>query len=263
MNLSPTVIDPQVMRTGLKRSVTRSQGPLLCTLRPASIRLIGTSGMRMLVSWEHPIAGPTSPQLYVFPMLVTLVLTSTLGQELTHITLATAGNDTVLGMSDSRNQHELRWRTDLRQFLAPPEFAQMLAVPKAVITLRYLSLADAAHQAVANLVNLQSMHNIPTEKLAVLVDFSSSLLTLAGRTITPGARGAYYFDPRLILRALEIIKSDTLQVGLTPLKVGHRAVLTLVADQEGGRVQCALLSIGMDTQRLYPLPPEGLAAMRG
>jgi len=263
MNLPPTVIDPQVMRTGLKRTMTRSQGPLLCILRLASIRFIRMSGMRMLVSWEHTIAGPPSPQHYVFPVLVTWLLASTLGRELTHITLSTAGKATVLGMEDEHNQHQLRWRTDLRQFLAAPEFAQMVAAPKGMITLSYLSLSDAAHEAVANLVNLQSMHNIPSEKLAVLVDFSSSLLTLAGRTVGLGARGAYYFDPRLIIRTLEIIKSKTLQVGITPLPVGHRAVLTMMANQDGGRVQCALLSIGMETQRLYPLPPERLAAMQG
>jgi len=41
---------------------------------------------------------------------------------------------------------------------------------------------------------------------------------------------------------------------------GVRAVLTLLADQEGWHVQCALLSIGVETQKLYPLPQERLAA---
>jgi hypothetical protein len=263
MNPPSIVMEPQVMRTGLKHAMARSQGPLLCVMGPASIRFIGMSGMRMMVSWEHPIAGPASPQVYVFPELVTHLLATRFGRELTRMTLGRVGKDVMLEIADEYNQCQLRWRTDPGQFFAPPEFAQMLAVPKAMINLSYLSLSDAAHQAVANLAKLQSVQNIPVEKLAVLVDFSSSLLTLAGCTIAYGVRGAYYFDPRLILRALEIIKSNALRVGMTPLPVGHRAVLTLLADQQGGQVQCALLSIGMETQRLYPLPPEHLVAAPG
>jgi len=43
---------------------------------------------------------------------------------------------------------------------------------------------------------------------------------------------------------------------MAPLSIGHRAVLTLLSDQEGWHVQCSMLSIGADTQKLYPLPPE-------
>jgi hypothetical protein len=261
MSTPPTAIDLKMMRTGLRRTAVRSRGPLLCVLKAGSIRLIGMSGMRMMIAWEHPLAGPSSPQFYVLPTLVTHLLISPLGQELAHIALSTAGKDAVLSMDDTRNQHELRWRTDLRQFMTPPEFTHMLAIPQVMIPLSYLSLSDAAHQAVANLANMQSTRNIPPEKLAVLVEFGAGLLTFAGRAIGRGTRGAYYFDPRLLIRALEIIKSQTLRVGMTPLPVGHRAVLTLTADQEGGRVHCAMLSIGMDTQKLYPLPPERLATM--
>jgi len=240
--------------------MTRSRDTLLCTLGPTAIRFIGVGGLRMMVSWEHPIAGPASPQFYVFPTLVTHLLTSPASEEIHHITLSMAGKDISLGMINDYNQYQLRWRADLRQFMAPPEFAQMLAVPKGMLTLNYLSLSDAAHQAVANLVNMQSMQNVPPEKLAILIDFSSSHLTLNGRTIVHGASGTYYFDPRLIIRALEIIKANTLRVGMTPLPVGHRAVLTILAEQDSWRVHCAVLSVGAETQRLYPLPPERLAA---
>jgi len=238
--------------------MTRNRDTLLCILSPASIRFIGISGVRMMVSWEHPATGPASPQFYIFPALVSHLLTSPLGEELTHLTLSTVGKDLSLGMTDAHNQYQWRWQADLRQFFAPPEFAYMLAVPKGMLTINYLSLSDAAHQAVANLVNLQSMQNIPPEKLAILIDFSSSHLTLDGRTIVHGASGTYYFDPRLIIRALEIIKANTLRVGMLPLSAGHRAVLTIVAEQDRWRVQCALLSVGADTQRLYPLPQERL-----
>jgi hypothetical protein len=259
MNSPPIEIDPKVMRTGLRRAMTRSRDTLLCAMGPASIRFIGVGGLRMMVSWEHPLTGGDS-QFYVFPPLVTHLLTSPASEDIRHITLSMAGKDISLGMVNDYNQYQLRWRADLRQFMAPPEFTQMLTVPKGMLTLNYLSLSDAAHQAIANLVNIQSMQNIPPEKLAILIDFSSSYLTLDGRTIVHGAAGAFYFDPRLIIRALEIFKANTLRVGMTALPVGHRAVLTILAEQDNWRVQCALLSIGTETQRLYPLPPERLTA---
>lgn len=119
--------------------------------------------------------------------------------------------------SRERGVREARRLASLRQFFAPPESTQMLAVPKGMLHLSYLSLSDAAHQAVANLVNLQSMQDIPSDKLAILVDFSSSRLTLDGRTIVQSASGTYYSGPRLIIRALEIFKGDALRVGMTPL----------------------------------------------
>jgi hypothetical protein len=234
--------------------MVRSSETLLCVIRPTSIRFIGITGLRMMVSWEHPTTGPAEPRFYVFPRLSIHLLTSMLGQGLEKITLATAGQQVVLGLTDERGQYELRWRDDLRQFLVPPEFSQMLATPPAMIDTDYLSLSDAAHQAVADLGTLQAAHNLPKEKLAILVDFSASHLMLDGRTIIHGTSGTYYFDPRLLIRALELIKSNTLRVGMMPLQIGRRAVLTLLADQEGWHVQCALLSIGMETQKLYPLP---------
>jgi len=254
MNLPPIEIEPRIMRGGLKRAMVRSGETLLCAIGPASIRFIGITGLRMMVSWEHPMTGPAEPRFYVVPRLAIHLLTSMLGQGLEKITLATVGQQAVLGLTDERGQYELRWRDDLRQFMVPPEFPQMLATPPAMIDTDYLSLSDAAHQAIANLGTLQATHNLPKEKLAILIDFSASHLTLDGRTIIHGASGTYYFDPRLIIRALELIKSNALRVGMMPLPAGRRAVLTLLADQEGWHVHCALLSIGMETQKLFPLP---------
>jgi hypothetical protein len=59
------------------------------------------------------------------------------------------------------------------------------------------------------------------------------------------------------MRALEFIKSDTVQVGLTRVAEPNRAFLSILAKQDGYTVHCALLSIGVDTQKLYPLPPRG------
>jgi len=263
MNLLPVQIEPRVMRIGLKRAMTGSRDNLLCVIGPTSVRFIGIGGLRMMVSWEHALSGPAQARVCVFPAFVSRLLTGALSQEITQAALSIAAQETVLEFADKDGPYALHWPADLRQFLAPPEFAHMLAVPKHMLNLSYLSLSDAAHQAIAKLVNLQAMRNLPTEKLAILVDFSIRRLVLDGRPIVPGVTGAFYFDPRLIIRALELIKSSTLHVSVAPLPVAHRAVLTILADQDNWRVHCALLSIGLDTQKLYPLPAERLSAAGG
>jgi hypothetical protein len=259
-NLPPLELDPRIVRAGLRRAMTRSGDTLLCVVNPSSLRCIGISGLRMMISWEHPIQGPKTSRFFVFPRLAVQVLTSMVGQELTALALANIGTQTVAQMQDQRGRYELRWPADLRQFMVPPEFTQMLTPPPSMIPTTYLALSDAAHQAVADLLNLQATQGVPADKLAILVDFAASHLTLDGRTIVHGARGTFYFDPRLIIRALELFRSNELQVGIQPLPVGHRAVLTVLAEQEGWRAHCAILSIGMETQKLYPLPSERLAA---
>jgi hypothetical protein len=259
-NLPSIELEPRIMRFGLKQIMARSGDTVLCVIGPVSLRLISISSLRMMTSWEHPLTGPISPRFFVIPRIGSHVLSSMVGQELTRLTLNTAGAQTILGMDDGRGQYELRWKADLRQFMVPPEFAHMFAVPRSMVTTDYIALSDTAHQAVADLMNLYGAHGVPKEKLAILVDYAASHLTLDGRTIIHGTRGAYYFDPRLIIRALETIKSKQVQIGITPLRGVQRAVLTLLASQEGWRVQCALLSIGLETQKLYPLPSERIAA---
>ena len=262
MSSKPIEIDPEVIRVGVKKAAARSRDALLCIVGTASIRFIGSSDPRLIVSWEHAIEGPGSPQAYVVPSLVLQLLASPASQELASITMRTEGKYVVMGMMDRRSRCEMRWSADIRQFPAPPQLAEMLAVPRGMLSLNFISFSDAAHQAVANLVNLHSVKHTPAEKLAILMDFSSSRLALDGRTIVNGIQGSYYFDPRLLIRALEFIKSRILQVGITPLRSSQRAVLTLLAEEDGWQVQCGLLSIGLDTGRLYPPPSERQAGAK-
>jgi hypothetical protein len=59
-----------------------------------------------------------------------------------------------------------------------------------------------------------------------------------------------------VIRALEFLREDTLRVGIAPLPAGERGYLSLLSKDGDWVVHCALLSIGRDTQQLYPLPPE-------
>ncbi len=260
MNAFPTIdLNPQIVRLGLKRAMARSRDAVLCILQSRSIRFVGVSSWRLVVSWEHALdasgaqAGrPT--QYFLFPPLIVQLLSSNASQDITRMMLGMAGKDVCLTLTDAGGSYELRWRADPSIFPAPPELGQMLALPAGLIEVSYLHISDAAHQAVANLVMLHATQDVPPDKLAILVDFSPSRLSLDGQTITYGPRGRHYFDPRLIIRALEFIKARAVRVGVNALPNTNRAVLTMLAEQDQWRSHCSLLSIGLDTQKLYPLP---------
>jgi hypothetical protein len=52
-----------------------------------------------------------------------------------------------------------------------------------------------------------------------------------------------------------VIKDRRVRVRVVPLAELPRAYLSFLAEQDGCTTQCSLLSIGTDTQKLYPLPP--------
>lgn len=256
------ILDPQVTRLGLRRAMARSNDAVLVILQPCTVRFVGVSGRRLLVAWEHPLpeAGQKAGrphQYYLFPPLIVQLLISPAAQSVTRMMLGMAGKDVCLTMTDSGGSYELRWRANPKTFAAPPEFVHMLTPPEGLVEISYLSISDAAHQAVANLVMLHAAQGVPPDKLAILVDLLSSKVTLNGQTILHGARGRHFFDPRLIIRALEFIKARTIRVGLSTLPGTGRAILTLLSqEQDDWRVHCALLSIGLDTQKFYSLPPD-------
>jgi hypothetical protein len=148
----------------------------------------------------------------------------------------------------------MRWRADPNTFGTPAEFSYMLAPPRAMIDVGYLEVNDAAHRAVAKLLSMETADAVPRNKLAILVDFAPSRLSIDGQTVELGIKGRYFFDPRLIIRALDSIHADSVRVGLTRLPAGNRAVLAFLAEEDGWNLHCALLSIGVDTQHLYPIP---------
>jgi hypothetical protein len=250
-------LDPQVVRTGLRRVLIRGLEPVMLIARQESQKYMALSGGRLLIAWQREFSGPTVPQYYLLPPLVVNFLSSDLARTLKRLTFSSTRNGlTALLLEDEHSQYELRWRADPQSFPTPGEFPFLIAPPRNLIDVSYLDVNDAAHRAVAKLLSLESLEATPRNKLAILVDFTPSRLSIEGQTVEMGVKGRFYFDPRLIIRALDSIHANSVRVGLTRLPKVNRAVLAFLADEGGWRVHCALLSIGQDTGRLYPLLPQ-------
>jgi hypothetical protein len=208
----------------------------------------------MVVLWQFDLKrGLSDNAIFTIPSMIASFLATEAIRDT--IEIKVDGDMVTVVTRDQWGRYELRWRSDVSDFAAPEEFSRLLAKPSHLTEVSYLQLSDAVHEAVAKLVSMEEQQ-IHATKLAILVDLGRPTLSIDGQEIEAGTRYQYYFDPRLIIRALEFIKSDTVQVGLTEVTEPNRAFLSILARQDGYTVHCALLSIGVDTQRLYPLPPK-------
>jgi hypothetical protein len=244
----------QVLADGIRQASARSEEPILCLARRNSLTFVAVSGLRLVVSWEFTL--PTQaerPAVFVIPPMIVNHLLAVTGPSTDKADLLLDGNNVALITTDELGSYELRWRSDPAGFPAPPEMSRMLVLPDALTRFDYLQVSDAVHQAVIQLADMESHRHIHRTRLAVMVSLSGDQLTVTGREIEPRATGHYYFDPRLVIRALELVRADCVEMGLTSL--GPRsAFLSIVNRQPDRVVHGALLSIGLDTQRLFPLP---------
>lgn len=252
----------QVLADGIRQASARSEEPILCLARQCSLTFVAVSGLRLVVSWEFALpaqkvpassAGTERPAIFTIPPMIVGHLLGVTGPNTAQADLILEGNEVALIMSDELGSYELRWRSDPRSFPAPPEMSRLLVLPAALTRVGYLQVSDAVHQAVIQLAGMEAHRQIHRTKLAVMVSLSDGHLTVTGREIEPRATDHYYFDPRLVIRALELVRADQVEMGLTSL--GPRsAFLSIVSRQPDRLVHGALLSIGLDTQRLFPLP---------
>ncbi|MGQ9627983.1 MAG: hypothetical protein ACUVV0_13905 [Anaerolineae bacterium] len=246
------LLDGRVLWLGVQWAAPRTDESILCIIKKESITFVAVSGLRLVVSWQFRLKEPASEStVFMIPPTIASFLSAEAVQ--TYLELKAENGTVSITTWDDLGSYELRWRSNAHSFNPPEEFNRMLTLPSHLLEVDYLTISDAAHQAVARLVEMEN--EIHRTKLAILVDFGPGRLSINGREIESGPGAQYYFDPRLIVRALEFIKAEKVKVGLTELKPKNRAILSFVANYEDWLVHCALLSIGADTQKLYPLPP--------
>jgi hypothetical protein len=104
------------------------------------------------------------------------------------------------------------------------------------------------HLAIANLGRLEAMEQFDRNNLAILVDSAPGRFRIDGQPIFRGDEQRYYFDPRLIVRGMEVVRGKHIGFALTPTIVPGQAVLYMSSRRENWRIHCALLSILPDEQ---------------
>ena len=251
------VVDGAVLCTGVQKATSYSSEPLLCLVRKSGIMLVAVSGLRLVISWRAALSQPPAQSLTLLvPPTVAGLLSSEAICRQAQIELATRGQMALARLTDRWGSCELVWKSDLASFSGPRELAYLIKEPQGLVSVPHLSFSDAAHQAVAKLGCMHATRQISPTKLAMLVDLNYGRLRVDGEVIITTRSRRYFFDPRLVIRALEFLKEGTIGVDVTPLPgADRRGYLSLQTTDGKWRVHCALLSIGKETQKLYPLPP--------
>ncbi len=62
-NTKSVRVDGQMLSTGIRQAVARSEDSLICFVKPDTIRFVAVSGLRMVVSWETQLQPPAIRQL--------------------------------------------------------------------------------------------------------------------------------------------------------------------------------------------------------
>ncbi|MGD9144064.1 MAG: hypothetical protein PVI80_00755 [Anaerolineae bacterium] len=252
-----TYVDGKTLCMGVQKASSRTEEPLLCLIKADRLTLVAVSGLRLVVSWEAQLREPAPGNLaFLIPPLAARFLSNEGICAQVGIGFTMQGQQVTAQLSDHTGDYEFRWRSDFSSFKGPAEFAHLIQAPRTLVNVPHLKFSDASHQAVAKLGYMHADRRISPTKLAILIDLNFGRLLVDGEEIVTTESHRYYFDPRLVIRALEFLKEETLRVGITPLPTNHRrGYLSLLSQDGDWRVHCALLSIGQDTQRLYPLSP--------
>jgi len=235
---------------GVQDVANRVHEPILGVVHGHTLTFVVLRAASLTVSWSYPL--PTAvfePFLFGIPPLIADHLARHPATGAGDVRIGAQGAEVSLVSQDATGEYELRWRFDLNQFPAPPELGRLLTPPRGTVVASYLQVADAIHSAAAELAIMESSGRIHRTQLALSFELGGAGVRVLACEVQVGIEGQYYFDPRLIMRALEFVGADQVELGLTGLSPS-RAFLSLVERGIDRITHCALLSMGLETSRL-------------
>ncbi len=248
-------LNGQVLWEGVRRAVACTEEPILAIAQGHDLAFVAMAGARLMLSWRFRLSTSVDRLVaFMIPQMIASHLVAAPMQGQDDVELVLKEGSVMLATHDQNGPYELRWQSDLHTFPAPPEMGHLLTVPSDLIWLDYLQLSHSVQQAVAKLRDLELEQHIHRTKLALLLSLSHGQLRLDGQEVSAHMTGQYYFDPRLIIRALEQFHAERVEVGLTSLGP-RRAIFSIIDRQPDCILHCALPSVGLDTQRLF-LPAQ-------
>ncbi|MEJ2207588.1 MAG: hypothetical protein P8129_00950 [Anaerolineae bacterium] len=250
MALRQISLDGDLLRGGIQRAAALTGEPILSIAHGRTLTFVVLKGGGLVLSWRLPLPEAVDGSfVFGIPPMISSHLATHLASGAGPVRLALHGAEVTLVTKDVAGSYELRWHFDLNSFPAPPDLSRLLVPPATLLSMDYLRVADAIHRAVARLVRIEREGQIHRTNLAILLALSNGDLLIEAHEVALWEQDCYYFDPRLVMRALECIQGPRVWVGLTALGP-RRGFFSLVDRRPDRLTHCALLSIDQDTQRL-------------
>lgn len=253
----PIRLNPQVMRTGLGWALSWTNDPILCVISPGSTRFVIVNEQCFIASWEWVEETGAASRFFLTPPFIAKTLAGPAAWDILRIRVSLHRNNVAMTLHDSMGEYLFQWQWDAHSFKAPRAFDLMTAQPDEVMQTGYVAIADAVHLAVANLGRMEGLEQVQRDRLAMLIDFAPGRLSIDGQEIVAGDPQRFYFDPRLVIRGLEIVRGRTIGFAMTRLDATGQAVLHMNTERDNWQVRCALLSMRLPAETPAPPPiPE-------
>jgi hypothetical protein len=249
---TPIALDIKAVRTGLGWAQSWSpDGAVLCTLGNGYLQLTAVSEQRFVASWRIAAEGtPEGLVFFLFPSFVVETLAGRAAWALDDLKIVVYKNLVGVILREDTREYRLQWRWTAADFSAPRAFHRMNQLPDKMVKLPYVQVADVAHLAIAQL-----MRAIPIEmtevdrnpaptKDAILLDYTSALKDVEDANELKALQNQFYFQPRMLIRGLEIVRENEISMAISPVANGKQAILYLSCQRKEWTIHCALASVG-------------------
>lgn len=237
----PIALDIKAVRKGLGWAQSWSSGTVLCRIHKERFQLIAVTQKEFLASWSWKLPGITTSAFFLIPPFVAATITNPMSYEAEGLEVMVRKTVAGLIIRQGKQEFRLQWRWDPSTFKAPPFFDQMLQPPTDMMKTPYVAIADVVHLAIANLGNIEGAQDINFDDAAIQIDFSPGQFNVEGKSVTADGNHRYFFDPRLVIRGMEVSRGDQVGFSIEPV-ASERALLYFTTEREGCHIHCAMLS---------------------
>lgn len=247
----PIRLNPHVIRMGLGRALHWTDGPILCMLMPKATRMVVVNDYRFIASWEWTEETESPSCFFLIPPFVANTLSGPAAWDIMRMEVMLERNNVTMSLHDDLGVYRLQWRWDPWTFRAPDAFQRMMTQPNDMVQTEYVYIADAVHLAVANLGRMEGIEKVERERLAMSIDFAPGRLSIDGREIVRGGSPKhFYFDPRLVIRGLEVTRAHNIGFSMVRADSNSQAILYIASERDQWQVRCSILSLSSDETQL-------------
>jgi hypothetical protein len=242
---SPIKLDLAAVRKGIGWAQSWTTKPILFVLNEGWMRLITVEQERFLACWSYPMPDHEEKIFFLIPPFASKVLSGPPAWEANELAIVVHKNVVGMILQDTHHQEfRLQWRWNIAGFEAPPHFTTMIHVPETIVKTSYITFADVIHFAIHSLVNpITAEDDLLHTDTAILIDFVPAQINIDGESVTrDSGKARYYFNPKLVMRGLEIVRERSIEVAIENLG-SKESVLYLNSHRENWQVHCAVLSV--------------------